>query len=108
MRGQIGILWSRFACVRAGTGFLMSHRSPSPTHHPSRPAHPLHRHGHHPHDRSHRPPQPSQSGSDYAFVHGRMQVRIGPVAFWSVVASLVLMAGWSAVTATYFAFRDDV
>jgi murein DD-endopeptidase MepM/ murein hydrolase activator NlpD len=37
-----------------------------------------------------------------------MQVRIGPVAFWSVVGALVIMAGWSAVTATYFAFRDDV
>jgi len=30
------------------------------------------------------------------------------VAFWTIVGSLVLMAGWSAVTATYFAFRDDV
>jgi len=25
-----------------------------------------------------------------------------------IVGSLVIMAGWSAVTATYFAFRDDV
>ena len=31
-----------------------------------------------------------------------------PVAFWIIVGSLVVMAGWSAVTATYFAFRDDV
>jgi TolA-binding protein len=30
------------------------------------------------------------------------------VAFWTIVGSLVVMAGWSAVTATYFAFRDDV
>jgi murein DD-endopeptidase MepM/ murein hydrolase activator NlpD len=39
-------------------------------------------------------------------VAGR-QVRIGPVAFWTVVGSLVIMAGWSLVTATYFAFQDD-
>ena len=36
------------------------------------------------------------------------QVRLGPVAFWIVVGTLVVMAVWSAVTATYFAFRDDV
>ena len=35
-------------------------------------------------------------------------MRVGPVAFWTIVGSLVLMAGWSAMTATYFAFRDDV
>ena len=35
-------------------------------------------------------------------------MRVGPVAFWTIVGSLVVMAGWSAVTATYFAFRDDV
>ena len=40
--------------------------------------------------------------------HGGRQVRVGPVAFWTIVGSLVIMAGWSAVTATYFAFRDDV
>jgi murein DD-endopeptidase MepM/ murein hydrolase activator NlpD len=30
------------------------------------------------------------------------------VAFWTVVGTLVIMAGWSVVTATYFAFQDDV
>jgi murein DD-endopeptidase MepM/ murein hydrolase activator NlpD len=40
--------------------------------------------------------------------HGGRQVRVRPVAFWTIVGSLVVMAGWSAVTATYFAFRDDV
>ena len=35
-------------------------------------------------------------------------MRVGPVAFWTIVGSLVMMAGWSAMTATYFAFRDDV
>ncbi|MGZ8309403.1 MAG: M23 family peptidase, partial [Rhodoplanes sp.] len=36
------------------------------------------------------------------------QVRFGPIAFWTVVGTLVIMAGWSIVTATYFAFHDEV
>lgn len=40
--------------------------------------------------------------------HGRHRVRIGPVAFWTCVGSLVVMAVWTATTATYFAFKDDV
>ena len=44
----------------------------------------------------------------YTFGHGDRQVRIRPVAFWICVGTLVIMAGWSAVTATYFAFHDDV
>src|SRR5579871_1510391 len=36
------------------------------------------------------------------------QIRFGPVAFWIGVGSIVIMAGWSVATATYFAFRDDV
>ncbi len=35
-------------------------------------------------------------------------MRIGPVAFWIVVGTLVVMAIWSIATGTYFAFRDDV
>jgi murein DD-endopeptidase MepM/ murein hydrolase activator NlpD len=49
---------------------------------------------------------PPQSG--WTLGHGDRQVRVGPVAFWTIVGSLILMAGWSATTATYFAFRDDV
>src|SRR5436309_2556815 len=45
---------------------------------------------------------------DWTLGHGDRQVRVRPVAFWIIVGSLVVMAGWSAVTATYFAFRDDV
>ena len=41
-------------------------------------------------------------------VHGGRQVRIGPVAFWIVVGTLVVMAVWSIATGTYFAFREDV
>jgi murein DD-endopeptidase MepM/ murein hydrolase activator NlpD len=46
--------------------------------------------------------------SDYALVHAGRQLRLGPIAFWIVVGSLVIMAAWTVVTATYFAFRDDV
>jgi len=53
------------------------------------------------------PPQRSQSRG-YALVHGGKQVRIGPVVFWIITGSIILMGAWSAATATYFAFRDDV
>jgi murein DD-endopeptidase MepM/ murein hydrolase activator NlpD len=45
---------------------------------------------------------------DYTLVHGGRQVRIGPVAFWIVVGTLVVMGVWSIATGTYFAFREDV
>lgn len=45
---------------------------------------------------------------DFTFAHAGHQVRIGPVAFWIVVGTLIIMAGWTIITATYFAFRDDV
>ena len=45
---------------------------------------------------------------DYMLVHGGRQVRIGPVLFWIVVGTLVIMALWSVATGTYFAFHDDV
>jgi murein DD-endopeptidase MepM/ murein hydrolase activator NlpD len=45
---------------------------------------------------------------DYTLVHGGRQVRIGPVAFWIVVGTLVIMAIWSIATGTYFAFHEDV
>src|SRR3954464_10899985 len=49
-----------------------------------------------------------QAKSDWTLGHAGRQVRVRPVAFWIIVGTLVLMAGWSTVTATYFAFRDDV
>jgi murein DD-endopeptidase MepM/ murein hydrolase activator NlpD len=45
---------------------------------------------------------------DYMLVHGGRQVRIGPVLFWIVVGTLVIMGVWSIATGTYFAFHDDV
>jgi murein DD-endopeptidase MepM/ murein hydrolase activator NlpD len=48
------------------------------------------------------------AASAFTFGHAGRQVRVGPVAFWTVVGTLVIMAGWSVVTATYFAFQDDV
>lgn len=81
-----------------------------------RPAHPS----------DNRPPRPDQGrpaprpapvqqrqklashASDYTLVHAGKKVRVGPVVFWIVVGSIVVMGAWSAATATYFAFRDDV
>lgn len=52
-------------------------------------------------------PRPSRA-SDYTFVHAGKRVRVGPVVFWIVAGSVIVMGAWSAATATYFAFRDDV
>ena len=48
------------------------------------------------------------AGAGYTITHAGRQIRFGPVVFWIAVGSVVVMAGWSAATATYFAFRDDV
>src|SRR3974377_1148082 len=50
----------------------------------------------------------SRAKASYTLVHGGHQVRIGPVAFWIVVGTLVVMGVWSIATGTYFAFREDV
>src|SRR3954453_16362696 len=42
----------------------------------------------------------------YTLAHAGRQLRLGPIAFWVVVGTLVVMAGWSIPTATYFAFRE--
>ena len=49
-----------------------------------------------------------RASHDYTLTHHGRQVRIGPVAFWIVVGTLVVMAVWSIATGTYFAFREDV
>ena len=73
---------------------------------------------HHPHDHGRAPPRrPATHAATaaavldrdgYAIVHAGRQVRFGPVVFWIVVGTVVLLGMWSAATATYFAFRDDV
>jgi murein DD-endopeptidase MepM/ murein hydrolase activator NlpD len=49
-----------------------------------------------------------RSHDGYTLTHAGHQVRIGPVAFWIVVGTLVIMAVWSIATGSYFAFRDNV
>jgi murein DD-endopeptidase MepM/ murein hydrolase activator NlpD len=74
---------------------------------------------HHPHDHGKASPRrsatsrasppaalPVQDG--YTIVHAGKQVRFGPVVFWIVVGTVTVLGLWSAATATYFAFRDDV
>jgi murein DD-endopeptidase MepM/ murein hydrolase activator NlpD len=46
--------------------------------------------------------------ADYTLVHAGRRLRVGPIVFWIVVGTLVIMAVWSITTATYFAFREDV
>jgi murein DD-endopeptidase MepM/ murein hydrolase activator NlpD len=58
------------------------------------------------------PTKPASGGrprrTDYTIAHAGHQFRLGPVTFWIAVGSLVIMAGWSLATGTYFAFHDDV
>jgi murein DD-endopeptidase MepM/ murein hydrolase activator NlpD len=73
---------------------------------------------HHPHDHgrvsARRPatthaPAPARHAQDgYTLVHAGKQVRFGPVVFWIVIGTVTVLGMWSAATATYFAFRDDV
>lgn len=83
----------------------MSNRS---AHHSEHPQH------HHAHDHARTPPRRPAHGhhrpdrNGYTIVHHGKAVRFGPVVFWIVAGSIVVMGAWSAATATYFAFRDDV
>ncbi len=45
---------------------------------------------------------------EYTLGHGGRQLRLGPIAFWTVAAAVVAMTAWSIGTASYFAFRDDL
>lgn len=57
----------------------------------------------------HHPSHPRRGRTaDYTLTHAGRQVRLGPVAFWIVVGTLIVMAGWSVGTGTYFTFHDDV
>ncbi|VIO79016.1 Murein DD-endopeptidase MepM [Bradyrhizobium ivorense] len=80
----------------------------------SRSGHHHHKPHHHPHDHGRTPARrPAAaampaSGAGYTIVHAGKQVRFGPLVFWIAVGTVVLLGMWSAATATYFAFRDDV
>src|SRR6476661_7191842 len=69
---------------------------------------------HHPQDhgrtapRRGAPPHAPHRKAFYTISHAGRQVRFGPVAFWIGVGTVTLLGMWSAATATYFAFRDDV
>ena len=55
-----------------------------------------------------RPAHASASRDGYTIMHAGKQVRFGPVVFWIAVGTITVLGMWSAATATYFAFRDDV
>src|SRR5258706_1137700 len=84
--------------------YRSGHYSEDPHHHP-------HNHGRAPTrrpatNRAAVPTAHMQQG--YTLVHAGKQVRFGPVAFWIVIGTVTVLGIWSAATATYFAFRDDV
>ena len=86
----------------------MSQRIASQPHH-SANAHHIHRESaRRSEPRHHGMGRASGPAAAYTFAHAGRQVRFGPVVFWIAVGSFVIMAGWSVVTATYFAFHDDV
>ena len=83
-----------------------SHVSEHPQHH-------SHHHGRSPARRPHPAAKPTavphqRTANGYTLAHAGKQVRFGPVVFWIVVGTVTLLGAWSAATATYFAFRDDV
>src|SRR5437763_16937500 len=90
---------------RNGAGVPMSYRSGQYSEYPQ----------HHPHDHgrssvrrpsaSHASPTPS-ARTGYTLVHAGKQVRFGPVVFWIVVGTVVVLGMWSPATATSFAFVD--
>jgi murein DD-endopeptidase MepM/ murein hydrolase activator NlpD len=77
----------------------MPRRSSAPHHH-------NYYHGHA--GDAHRAGRGGRQLEGYTLVHAGHRLRLGPIAFWIVVGTLVIMALWSITTATYFAFREDV
>jgi murein DD-endopeptidase MepM/ murein hydrolase activator NlpD len=79
------------------------HSAHHPGHHPTQQA------AHYPAQQRREPRGVSEpAGRAYTIAHAGRQVRFGPVAFWIVVGTVVIMAGWSITAATYLTFRDDV
>jgi murein DD-endopeptidase MepM/ murein hydrolase activator NlpD len=52
--------------------------------------------------------RPLKAAADYTLGHAGRQVRVGPIAFWTIAGAMAVMTAWSLGTATYFAFRDDL
>jgi murein DD-endopeptidase MepM/ murein hydrolase activator NlpD len=65
-------------------------------------------HGRSPQRRPAQGPAVAPSPAGYVITHAGKQVRFGPVVFWIGVGTVTLLGMWSAATATYFGFRDDV
>ncbi|MEA2987946.1 MAG: hypothetical protein QOG83_657, partial [Alphaproteobacteria bacterium] len=42
---------------------------------------------------------PARTAAGYTLVHAGRQLRLGPIAFWVVVGTLVIMGVWTIVTA---------
>jgi murein DD-endopeptidase MepM/ murein hydrolase activator NlpD len=84
--------------------YRSGHHSEYPQHHPHDHGKPLARRA----TPSHAAAPAAAAQEGYTLVHAGKQVRFGPVAFWIVVGTVTMLGVWSAATATYFAFRDDV
>src|SRR5260370_4332583 len=52
------------------------------------------------------PPARRLAPGAYTFGHAGRQIRFGPIAFWGIVGSLVIMAGSLRVAPTYLAFPE--
>src|ERR1700691_3623629 len=86
--------------------YRSGHHSEYPQHHPHDHGRPLPRR---PVATTHAAVAAAQHAQDgYTLVHAGKQVRFGPVVFWIVIGTVTALGMWSAATATYFAFRDDV
>src|ERR1700682_5505649 len=86
----------------------MSRRSSLQNHHSERAGHSADGRMHHPAAARADYGAAARRWAGYTLTHAGRQLRLGPIAFWVVVGTLVIMAVWTITTATYFTFREDV
>ncbi|WP_412772560.1 peptidoglycan DD-metalloendopeptidase family protein [Nitrobacter sp.] len=86
----------------------MSYRSSPCAEYPQHRAHDHNRHPSRHAASAARTSNKKETQRGYTLAHAGRQVRFGPVVFWIAVGTITLLGVWSAATATYFAFRDDV